>query len=172
MRPHHNRLTLRLMMTVVAVISLNLAALRALIGSRRPDLAVGGWASLVVLEVGFYHVLADRDRSRVFWLGFIAGGLFAIIPILANIYIPQSPLTAPWLVEDRLVHVPLEDMRNAIFQCQSPEVHRITGSALVWSEIPTVVILISGATGSIALEIHRRTQGVDEQPSNSKTHEF
>ncbi|MFO0890018.1 MAG: hypothetical protein U0790_12875 [Isosphaeraceae bacterium] len=157
------RLTLRRMMIVVGVISINLAALRALISSRRPDLSIGALASLGVLQVGLSQVLAGRGHPRAFWLGFIAGSVLAIIPMLANIYTPQSFLAAPWLIEDRFIHVPLEDVRNALFQSQSRQVHLVTGSALLWTEFPAVVLLISVAAGRIALEIHRRREPFDER---------
>jgi len=154
------------MMVVVAVISINLAALRALISSRRPDLSVGVLASLGVLQVGLSQVLACRGQPRAFWLGFTTGSALAIIPMLAIIYTPQSLLAAPWLIEDRLIHVPLEDVRNALFQSQSREVHLITGSALLWTEFPAVVLLSSVAAGRLALEIRRWLRPIDEKTSD------
>jgi hypothetical protein len=164
MRSHQERLTLRRMMTIVAVISINLAILRALIFSRRPDLSIGALGSLSVLQVGLWRALAGRGQPRAFWLGFIAGSTLATVPMLANIYAPRGTLAAPWMIEDRFIHVPLEDVRNALFQGQSGEVHLITGSALVWTEYPVVVLLMSVAAGRIALEIRRRLEPSPNEP--------
>jgi hypothetical protein len=170
MRSHPERLTLRRMMTIVAVISINLAALRALISSRRPDLSIGVLASLSVLQVGLSRVLAGRGQPRTFWLGFIAGSILATIPMLATIYTPRWTLAAPWLIEDRLLHVSLEDVRNALLQGQSREVHLITGSALLWMEYPVVVLLISVAAGCMALEIRRRLEPSTSEPRIGSPH--
>jgi len=156
MQLHRPRFTLRRMMIAVAVIAINLAALRILIASRRPDLSIGVLASLGVLQVGVSQTLRDRGRRRTFWLGFIVGAMLAIIPMLATIYIPRSSLAAAWLVEDRLVHVPLEDVRNALFQRRSLETHRTTGTALLWAEYPMIVVMTAWAAGLMAGTIRGR----------------
>src|SRR5579863_10032839 len=92
------RFTVRRMIIIVAVISINLAALRALMTGRRPDLSIASLASLGVLQIGFSHAVAGRGQPRAFWLGFMSGSLLVIIPMLASIYTPRSPLAAPWQI--------------------------------------------------------------------------
>ena len=148
-------------MVAVAVIAVNCAALRLLIANRRPDLALGTTAALGVLQLGLSRATGGRRPGRAFWLGSVAGGSLVLAPLLAHIYAPRSRLAAPLLVWSRLVHEPIEEVRNALFQGQPLAVHRVTGAVVFLVELPASVLFLSGAGGLMAHGIHRRLNGCE-----------
>lgn len=146
------------MMVAVAIISINFAALRALIASPFPYLTVNAMESLILLQIGIYRVFSDCGRRRIYWLGFVGGSSVALVSILALISSPGSPplLATPFVVYLKLVWEPIEGIRNALFQRATMRIHRITGTFELWLVWPAFVSLTSWLWGTAALKVHQR----------------
>lgn len=90
------RFTIYKLMVGVAIVAVNLAVFRALYGSRRIDILVGGAAVWLVLQVGIAFALRAGGRNRPCWLGFVAAGLLASLTLIAARYSPGSVFGRVW----------------------------------------------------------------------------
>ncbi len=71
------RVSIGKLMVVVVLIALNLAAGRA-VYSFGPWLLAGFVPTVLVLQFGVFRLIRNRGRARVFWAGFVAGGVLAV----------------------------------------------------------------------------------------------
>ena len=76
MRTH--RLSIGLMMTAIAMLAFDLALIRFALAYRGPDLAMYGPIGLAS-QVGLLIAARKPKGRRVFWVGFLAGGVCALV---------------------------------------------------------------------------------------------
>jgi len=113
------RLSIRLLMAIVAVIALNIAAVRVLLANDLytldRDSLMGAEPTGLTLQAGIYRATISRDRVRVFWLGFLLFGSMAMTsflwgdyfcpidsvvfdPVTGKSIVTSSPGSAAWTV--------------------------------------------------------------------------
>jgi hypothetical protein len=86
------------LMAIIAVVAIDLAAGRAIV-TRSEHF---GWNLLwltaltpigLTLQVAFFRMVSTRDRSRIFWSGFLAFGMVAMISVIVFLSDPPSETT-------------------------------------------------------------------------------
>src|SRR5262249_3684829 len=91
------RLTISELMVVVAVVGLDVAAARGLY-AYRSVLMAGMIPTGIAVQFGLLRLVRNRDGDRVFWAGFVAAGLAAMLSFVWALYAPnsRSPLWRLW----------------------------------------------------------------------------
>jgi hypothetical protein len=89
------RLSMAKLMAIVAIIALNIAAVRALIFSRM-ELAIGLMPFGIVLQFGLLKAIRNRGRSRFFWTGFSILGTAAAASFIGAAIFDKSWLGIGW----------------------------------------------------------------------------
>ena len=90
------RLSMAKLMAIVAIIALNIAALRALFFSRM-ELALGIMPIGIVLQVGLLKAIRNQGRSRFFWTGFSILGTAAAASFIWAAFFDKSWLGIGWI---------------------------------------------------------------------------
>jgi hypothetical protein len=167
------RLSVAKLMAVVALVDINLAAGRVLC-SYDPILLTGLALPWLTLQVGLYRVNRRRGRVRMFWAGFIACGLGAMLSFYwatdflkgVGRYVepgtgkvitqvsPGSPMSVVWSRYDEFVNSCLEHLPAALqIDLDDEGVVPAVTLALVWS-LPQ--LFIAFAAGLLAYSVVRR----------------
>jgi hypothetical protein len=94
------RLTINRLMAVVALVAINLGAVRALIASG-PQFLIGALLALLGLQVAVFGLISSRGPSRTFWAGFLAFGAAALVSFFWDMgYVPGMSITRAATIGD------------------------------------------------------------------------
>jgi hypothetical protein len=89
------RTSIAALMTVVAVVALNIGIARALFATL-PSLIAGVAPIAALLQIGVYLLIRRRGRARAFWSGFVACGTAALATLLWAFAFRGSSMSALW----------------------------------------------------------------------------
>ena len=153
------RLSMARLMTIVAIIALNIAALRALFFSRM-ELALGLMPFGIVLQVGILKAIRTHGRSRHFWTGFSILGTAAAASFIWASISEKSWLGIGWNS--------YAFSANAFLRSYAPGLGLSLFSPNKWSIIATVAIIcflpqlaaasIGGLSGVLIANRHSKKQ--------------
>lgn len=154
------------LMIVVAVVAINLAALRILFMSRRVDVLFGGGLLWATLEIGVFRAIRDRNQSRSFWLGFLGFGSIATLSFLAAVLLPQSVVGSIW----RGYLVQADGLFEPVIEASSrrnghPAVHEILFVVALTMEWLLPLVLAAVAGGFLT---RRLSSGLGRKPESAR----
>jgi hypothetical protein len=173
------RLSITTLMVVVAIIALDIAALRALF-AHNPMLPIGLCLIGIALHVGLFQLARSRDKARAFWTGFIACGLVSAMSFAWGMLFPRfvdlartgAPLRTPssamgqlWMLYAEHVAIGLDSLPFLSRFLRRMRPGSITNwglLAVIWSLPQFLVALIGGVLARLLYRPRGRTVAAGE----------
>lgn len=144
-------------MAVVAVIAINIAALRTLY-SYDEELAQGVALTGFALQFGVFQSIRSRGRGRAFWIGFVASCSATMMTFLWGVAFHKSPMSLWWITYTKYANKYLNLLTHVWDFYNRTRIHPvlIITLALVWT-VPQLILALFG--GLIARSIFHRPGG-------------
>jgi hypothetical protein len=82
------RVSIARMMVLVGVVAVDIAATRSLF-AYNSEMLIGVALGVIALQIGLFRLIRGQGRARVFWSGFIAAGLMAMMTFVWAMMFPE-----------------------------------------------------------------------------------